>query len=71
MGLSWREILASLTTAPAARFGESDRRGRIAPGMDADLVLPRVRSRERRRSFRRRALYHPSGRGIFSSPAGR
>jgi imidazolonepropionase-like amidohydrolase len=38
-GLSWREILASLTTAPAARFGEASRRGRIAPGMDADLVV--------------------------------
>ena len=39
-GLGWREILASLTTAPAARFGEASRRGRIAPGMDADLVVP-------------------------------
>jgi imidazolonepropionase-like amidohydrolase len=38
-GLGWREILASLTTAPAARFGEASRRGRIAPGMDADLVV--------------------------------
>lgn len=38
-GLSWREVLASLTTAPAERFGEGGRRGRIAPGMDADLVL--------------------------------
>jgi len=38
-GLSWREILAALTTAPAQRFGEDRRRGRIAPGMDADLVV--------------------------------
>ncbi len=38
-GLSWREVLASLTTAPADRFGEAGRRGRVAPGMDADLVL--------------------------------
>jgi imidazolonepropionase-like amidohydrolase len=38
-GLSWREILASLTTSPAERFGEAARRGRIAPGMDADLVV--------------------------------
>ena len=38
-GLSWREILATLTTAPAQRFGEDRRRGRIAPGMDADLVV--------------------------------
>jgi imidazolonepropionase-like amidohydrolase len=38
-GLGWREILASLTTSPAARFGEASRRGRIAPGLDADLVV--------------------------------
>lgn len=38
-GLSWREVLAVLTTAPAARFGESARRGRVAVGMDADLVV--------------------------------
>jgi len=38
-GLSWKEILAALTTNPAARFGEATRRGRIAPGMDADLVV--------------------------------
>jgi imidazolonepropionase-like amidohydrolase len=38
-GLDWRQILASLTSAPATRFGEAARRGRIAPGMDADLVL--------------------------------
>jgi imidazolonepropionase-like amidohydrolase len=38
-GLSWREILAALTTAPAQRFGEDRRRGRIAPGLDGDLVV--------------------------------
>jgi len=38
-GLDWRQILASLTTAPAGRFGQGDRKGRIAPGMEADLVL--------------------------------
>lgn len=38
-GLGWREILASLTTSPAERFGEANRRGRISPGMDADLVV--------------------------------
>jgi imidazolonepropionase-like amidohydrolase len=37
--LDWRQILASLTTAPAERFGYSARKGRIAEGMDADLVL--------------------------------
>lgn len=38
-GFSWREILTSLTTNPASKFGEAGRRGRIAPGMDADLVV--------------------------------
>ncbi len=38
-GLSFRQILASLSTAPAGRFGESERLGRIAPGLEADLVV--------------------------------
>jgi len=38
-GMSAMQILASLTTAPAARWNESSRRGRIAPGLDADLVV--------------------------------
>ena len=38
-GMSFRQILASLTTAPAARFGESHRLGRIAAGMLADIVV--------------------------------
>lgn len=38
-GLDWRAILTSLTTAPAARFGYGERKGRVTPGMDADLVV--------------------------------
>ena len=37
--MDWREILSSLTTAPAERFGYAARKGRVAQGMDADLVL--------------------------------
>jgi imidazolonepropionase-like amidohydrolase len=33
------EILDSLTTAPAARWQEEQRRGRVAAGLDADLVV--------------------------------
>jgi imidazolonepropionase-like amidohydrolase len=33
------EILASLTTAPAARWQEAERRGQVTAGMDADLVV--------------------------------
>jgi imidazolonepropionase-like amidohydrolase len=37
-GLDYRRILASLTTAPARRFGDK-RRGRVAAGFDGDLVV--------------------------------
>ena len=37
-GLDYRQILASLTTAPARRF-DLRNQGRVAPGMQADLVL--------------------------------
>jgi imidazolonepropionase-like amidohydrolase len=38
-GMSFPQILASLTTAPAARFGESKETGRIAAGFQADLAI--------------------------------
>ena len=41
-GLDFSRILASLTTAPAERFGLSDRTGRLAPAMDADIVVFRA-----------------------------
>jgi imidazolonepropionase-like amidohydrolase len=37
-GMTFQQILASLTTAPAERFGESERLGKIAVGMAADVV---------------------------------
>ena len=40
-GMSFRQVLAALTTAPAERFGDSKERGRIAPGFVADLVVLR------------------------------
>jgi imidazolonepropionase-like amidohydrolase len=40
-GMNFRQILASLTTAPAARFGESGQMGKIAAGEPADLVVLR------------------------------
>jgi imidazolonepropionase-like amidohydrolase len=41
-GMSFQQILASLTTNPAQRFGYATRRGRIALGMDGDLVVLRA-----------------------------
>src|SRR5262245_27978987 len=38
-GLSYREILRALTTAPAERFGMAARSGRLAPGLAADVVV--------------------------------
>jgi imidazolonepropionase-like amidohydrolase len=38
-GMTFPQILASLTTSPAQRFGYSTHSGRIAKGMDADLVV--------------------------------
>ena len=38
-GMTPMQILASLTTAPAARWNEQRHRGRLAAGMDADIVV--------------------------------
>lgn len=38
-GMTPMQILASLTINPAARWHEQDRRGRLAAGMDADIVV--------------------------------
>lgn len=38
-GMDYTQILTSLTTAPAARFGEPQREGRLTSGQIADLVV--------------------------------
>jgi imidazolonepropionase-like amidohydrolase len=38
-GMTRRQILASLTTAPAERFEQTRAAGRIAPGAAADLTI--------------------------------
>lgn len=38
-GMNFQQILASITTNPATRFGYANRSGSIAKGLDADLVL--------------------------------
>ena len=37
-GMTFPQILASLTTNPAERFGDANKRGRIAAGLQADLA---------------------------------
>lgn len=38
-GLTFEQLLASLTTAPALKFGVAKRTGEIKRGMDADIVI--------------------------------
>jgi imidazolonepropionase-like amidohydrolase len=64
-GLSWREILASLTTAPAERFAESSQRGRVAIGLAADLVAIGTDPSVSARSFGDVRLVVRAGRVIY------
>jgi imidazolonepropionase-like amidohydrolase len=65
-GLSWREILAALTTVSAQRFGEDRRRGRVAPGMDGDLVVLAKDPVEDVRAFSDVRVTIRAGRVIYS-----
>ncbi len=38
-GTSWSDAIRMATLTPAAITGISNRKGRVAPGMDADLVV--------------------------------
>jgi imidazolonepropionase-like amidohydrolase len=66
-GLSPMQILASLTTAPAERFGESNKRGRIAAGMDADLVILNSDPAQDASNFARVCMTYRAGRPIGGS----
>jgi imidazolonepropionase-like amidohydrolase len=68
-GLDWRAILASLTTAPAARFGESERRGRVAAGQDADLVVLSVDPAADVGAFAEVRYTIRGGRVVYSAPS--
>ena len=68
-GLSASDILASLTTAPAERLKESRRRGRIAPGMDADLVVLEADPADDVRNFAKVRCVFRGGRQIYAAPA--
>jgi imidazolonepropionase-like amidohydrolase len=64
-GMSPVDILASLTTAPARRFREERVRGKIAPGMQADLVVLRGDPAEDVRNFARVRYTLRKGRVIY------
>jgi imidazolonepropionase-like amidohydrolase len=65
--IDWRRILSSITTAPAERFGFAARKGRIAQGMDADLVLLDADPAQDPTAFSRLRATIRGGRVIWSS----
>ena len=65
-GLTFRQILASLTTNPAQRFGFRSRCGQIAVGMDADLVVLNDDPAREASSFSRVRYTIRSGKVIYS-----
>ena len=68
-GLSTTQILATLTTAPAARWNESKQRGRVAPGLDADLVVLAADPAEDARNFAKVRCTWRGGKVIYSKPS--
>jgi imidazolonepropionase-like amidohydrolase len=70
-GMTPTQILASLTTAPAARWNEGDRRGRLVPGADADIVVLAADPVEDVRSFAKVRCVFRGGRQVYPSPDAR
>jgi imidazolonepropionase-like amidohydrolase len=66
-GLSPMDILASLTTAPAARWKEDKQRGRVAPGFDADLVVLEADPADDVRNFARVRCVFRGGQRIYAA----
>jgi imidazolonepropionase-like amidohydrolase len=64
-GLTWRDILASLTTNSAARFNESRQRGQLRSGMSADLVVLRRDPAQDVRAFSDVAYTMRGGRLVY------
>ena len=69
-GLDWRQILASLTTAPAGFFGEGAQRGRIEPGAVADLVVLGASPEQDVTAFADVVHTLRGGKSIYSREAG-
>ena len=67
-GLSPMEVLTSLTTAPAERLKEASQRGRIASGMDADLVILGADPRNSVLAFTQVKTTIRGGRVLYDGP---
>jgi adenine deaminase len=70
-GMDFRHILASLTTAPAERFGETSRLGRIAAGLTADLVVLGEAPSTDVRAFAAVRYTIRNGKIIYKAPSAR
>ena len=68
-GMTFRDLLASLTTAPAAQRGVSGTSGRIAVGYDADFVVLGADPAHSVNAFADVAYAIRGGRVIFRRPA--
>ena len=67
-GLTFTQMLAALTTAPSAKYGFSQRKGRLAPGFDADLVVLAADPAEEILAFRDVRYTIQKGIVAYSSP---
>jgi imidazolonepropionase-like amidohydrolase len=65
-GMSFEQILASLSTNPAERFGYSTHSGRVAQGMDADLVILREDPAQDVKAFSKERHTIRGGKVVYS-----
>jgi imidazolonepropionase-like amidohydrolase len=68
-GMSFAQILASLTTNPARRFGFASHSGRIAASMDADLTVLRGDPSADIAAFSQVSYTIRAGKMVFQVPA--
>jgi imidazolonepropionase-like amidohydrolase len=68
-GMTSADILASLTTAPAGRFGAASRAGRVAAGLDADVVVLAGDPAADVRAFAAVRYSIRGGRVIYAAPS--
>jgi imidazolonepropionase-like amidohydrolase len=66
-GFTWRDTLRMLTENPARLFNDQKNRGRVAPGMIADLTVLEADPATDRSAFSRVRYTIKNGRVIFSS----
>jgi imidazolonepropionase-like amidohydrolase len=67
-GLTFPQVLVSLTTTPAARLGYARRTGQVRTGMDADLVLLESDPARDVNAFAHVALTIRKGQIIYQKP---